>query len=45
MNGQLQARDLQELALRLSAVVDFLEERTELASEQASRGAQPLAEG
>jgi hypothetical protein len=42
VNAPLQAQDLQELALRLSAVVDFLEERTELASEQARRGASAL---
>jgi hypothetical protein len=38
----MEAGDLQELALRLSAVVDFLEERTERASEQARRGASAL---
>jgi len=38
----METSDLQELALRLSAVVDFLEERTERASEQASRGASAL---
>lgn len=38
----METGDLQELALRLSAVVDFLEERTERASEQARRGASAL---
>ena len=40
--GAMEAGDLQELALRLSTVVDFLEERTERASEQARLGATAL---
>lgn len=42
MSGQAHAVDLQELALRLSAVVDFLEERAERATLQSAQGAQAL---
>lgn len=42
MSGQVHAIDLQELALRLSAVVDFLEERAERATLQSAQGAQAL---
>lgn len=38
----MQPTDLQELALRLSAVVDFLEERAERATLQSAQGAQAL---
>lgn len=43
MSGPLHAIDLQELALRLSAVVDFLEERAERATLQSAQGAQALS--
>jgi hypothetical protein len=42
VSGQVDSVDLQELALRLSAVVDFLEERAEHATQQSSQGAQAL---
>jgi len=38
----MQSTDLQEIALRLSVVVDFLEERAEQASLQSAQGAQAL---
>jgi hypothetical protein len=39
----MQPTDLQEIALRLSAVVDFLEERAERASLQSVQGVQALS--